>query len=58
MGDSGVPFNRATVAVNQVRHVTESMRSGQIAGDGPFTKKASLLLSKLHENRPVLLTTS
>ena len=58
MTDSRVPFNRATVATKQVDYVSESMRSGQIAGDGPFTKKASTLLSKLHENKPVLLTTS
>ena len=58
MNDSRVPFNRATVATNQVDYVTESMHSGQIAGDGPFTKKASTLLSKLHDNHPVLLTTS
>ena len=58
MTDSRVPFNRATVATKQMDYVSESMRSGQIAGDGPFTKKASTLLSKLHENKPVLLTTS
>ena len=58
MGNPQVPFNRATVAINQIDYVAESMQSGQIAGDGPFTQKASKFLSKLHEDNPVLLTTS
>ena len=53
-----VPFNRAAVAINQIDYVADSMQSGRIAGDGPFTQKASKLLSKLHEDNPVLLTTS
>ena len=53
-----VPFNRAKVAPNQEKYVYESMNSGHISGDGPFTRRASDHLSRLHNDSAVLLTTS
>lgn len=53
-----IPFNRPRVAPNQIEYLTKSIRSGRIAGDGPFTKKVSEYLSNIHENSAVLLTTS
>jgi dTDP-4-amino-4,6-dideoxygalactose transaminase len=53
-----VPFNRAKVAPNQVKYVRESMSSGHISGDGPFTRRASDHLSRIHNDSAVLLTTS
>ena len=53
-----VPFNRPTIAPMQSRYIDESFRSGHWSGDGPFTKKASLGISKLHRGSKVLLTTS
>ena len=36
----------------------ESMNSGHISGDGPFTRRASDHLSRIHNDSAVLLTTS
>jgi dTDP-4-amino-4,6-dideoxygalactose transaminase len=55
---SAVPFNRPTIAPLQASYVNEAFQNGHLSGDGPFTKKASLALSKLHEGSKVLLTTS
>lgn len=53
-----VPFNRPAIAPNQLAYVNEAFESGQLAGDGPFTKKASSILSDMHGGSKVLLTTS
>lgn len=53
-----VPFNRPTVAPNQLEYVREAFDSGHLSGDGPFTRKASDLLSQIHGGSKVLLTTS
>jgi dTDP-4-amino-4,6-dideoxygalactose transaminase len=53
-----VPFNRPTIAPQQSAYVNEAFHGGHLSGDGPFTKKASQLLSELHGGSKVLLTTS
>ena len=53
-----VPFNRPTIAPQQSAYVSEAFRGGHLSGDGPFTKKASEVLSDLHGDSKVLLTTS
>jgi dTDP-4-amino-4,6-dideoxygalactose transaminase len=53
-----VPFNRATVAPRQMEYVDEAFSNGHLSGDGPFTKRASEMLSKMHGGSKVLLTTS
>jgi dTDP-4-amino-4,6-dideoxygalactose transaminase len=53
-----VPFNRPTVAPNQLEYVSQSFASGHLSGDGPFTARASKMLSELHNESKVLLTTS
>ena len=53
-----VPFNRPTIAPQQSAYVNEAFRGGHLSGDGPFTKKASQVLSDLHGGSKVLLTTS
>lgn len=53
-----VPFNRPTIAPNQLEYVSQSFSSGHLAGDGPFTARASKMLSELHNGSKVLLTTS
>ena len=53
-----VPFNRPTVAPNQLEYVSQSFASGHLSGDGPFTARASKMLSELHNGNKVLLTTS
>lgn len=53
-----VPFNRPTVAPNQLEYVSQSFSSGRLSGDGPFTARASKILSDIHNGSKVLLTTS
>lgn len=53
-----VPFNRPTVAPNQLEYVSQSFSSGHLSGDGPFTARASKILSDIHNGSKVLLTTS
>ncbi len=53
-----IPFNRATIAPNQLELVSEAFESGHLAGDGRFTRRASELLSEVHRGSTVLLTTS
>ena len=53
-----VPFNRPTVAPNQLAYVTEAFESGHLSGDGPFTRRATEILSAMHLGSKVLLTTS
>jgi dTDP-4-amino-4,6-dideoxygalactose transaminase len=53
-----VPFNRATVAPNQLAYVNEVFSSGHLAGDGSFTRRASADLSQRLDGADVLLTTS
>jgi dTDP-4-amino-4,6-dideoxygalactose transaminase len=53
-----IPFNRPTIAPNQLKYVQESFHSAHLAGDGEFTRRASNLLSDLHIGAKALLTTS
>lgn len=53
-----IPFNRATVAPNQVDYVSTVFASGHLSGDGLFTRQASARLSDIHGGATVLLTTS
>lgn len=53
-----VPFNRPTIAPNQLMYVQQAFEQGHLAGDGPFTRQASEELSRLHNGSKVLLTTS
>jgi dTDP-4-amino-4,6-dideoxygalactose transaminase len=53
-----VPFNRPTVAPQQLEYVNQSFSNGHLSGDGPFTARASKMLSELHNGSKVLLTTS
>ena len=55
---TSVPFNRPTVAPRQIEYVNEAFQGRHLSGDGPFTEKASQLLSDLHCGSKVLLTTS
>lgn len=39
MNTKKVPFNKASVTATEEKYLLESLRSGSISGDGPFTKK-------------------
>lgn len=53
-----IPFNRPTIAPHQLDYVNQTFATGQLSGDGPFTSRASQILSELHGGSKVLLTTS
>lgn len=53
-----VPFNRATVAPNQLRYVEQVFVSGRLAGTGPISQQVEEKLADLHSGAPVLLTSS
>jgi dTDP-4-amino-4,6-dideoxygalactose transaminase len=53
-----VPFNRPTVAPNQIGLVEQSLASGRLAGDGPFTHSVTETLGALHGGARVMLTPS
>ena len=53
-----VPFNRPTVAPNQIAYVSESFSSDKISGDGPFTERAVEALGGVLGTDRVLLTPS
>jgi dTDP-4-amino-4,6-dideoxygalactose transaminase len=53
-----IPFNRPALMGNEERYMMESLASGQISGDGIYTKRCHELLEKLLGVRKALLTTS
>lgn len=53
-----IPFVKPYVAGDELAYVAESFGSGVVAGDGPFTRRAAELVSKLTGGVGTLLTTS
>lgn len=53
-----IPFNRPSLEGNEERYMIESLSSGHVSGDGPFTKKCLALLERELGTADVLLTTS
>lgn len=53
-----IPFNRPSLAGNELEYIREAVQSGQISGDGVYSKKCHTLLESLLGVPKVLLTTS
>jgi dTDP-4-amino-4,6-dideoxygalactose transaminase len=53
-----IPFNRVTLAGDELRHIADAITQGHIGGDGAFTRRAQDLLQDLLDVPKVLLTTS
>ena len=53
-----IPFSRVAPMGREMEYVQESLGSGQIVGDGPFTKKCQELLRKRLGAHSALFTTS
>lgn len=53
-----IPFSRASISSLEEKYVSESLRSGHLCGDGPFTKKCHAWLEKNVETPKALLTHS
>lgn len=54
---NALPLSRPHLTGNEQKYILESLSSGKLSGDGPFTKRASELLKAI-TGRDVLLTTS
>ena len=53
-----IPFNRPSLAGMEHEYMREAVASGQISGDGPFTRRCHLLLEQQLGVPKALLTTS
>lgn len=53
-----VPFNRVTLAPDQIAFVTDAFTSGHVSGDGPWSRRAAERLAALSEGLHVLPTPS
>jgi len=53
-----IPFNRAHLTGNEVALMESVLKGGVLEGDGPFTARASALLTELTGAAAALLTTS
>lgn len=55
---SPIVFHRPSLAPRELDYVAQALQSAHTSGDGPFTRRASSLLSAEMQGLPVLLTTS
>ena len=53
-----IPLNRLSLTGGEMDNIARSLASGQVGGDGPFTKQCQQLLEQTFAARRVLLTTS
>lgn len=53
-----IPFHRPAISELELSYITESLRSGRLAGDGPFTKRCHQWLAAELKSPHVLLTHS
>jgi dTDP-4-amino-4,6-dideoxygalactose transaminase len=53
-----IPFNRPHLAGSEAQYLHEAMARGPLSGDGPFTKRATALLTAIIGAPAALLTTS
>jgi len=53
-----IPFNRLSLAGNELRYISQAIEYGQVSGDGVFSKKCQTLLEEVLHVPKVLLTTS
>lgn len=53
-----IPFNKPTLTGCETTYITEAVASGQISGDGSFTRKCHAILEQETGTHKALLTTS
>ena len=53
-----ISFNKSFLAGNELKYIEQAVLSGQIKGDGPFTKKCNEWMEQKFNAEKVLLTTS
>ncbi len=55
---TAIPFNRAYVTGAETTHMEAALASGTLEGDGPFTARATAVLTRMIGSAATLLTTS
>jgi dTDP-4-amino-4,6-dideoxygalactose transaminase len=58
MTEKPIPFNRAGLAGNEFKYISEALEAGHISGDGRYTKRCHEFLERELGVGKVLLTTS
>jgi dTDP-4-amino-4,6-dideoxygalactose transaminase len=58
MTPAKIPFNRASLAGNELEYIRQAVEEMHISGDGPFSKRCEQLLQQLLDVKRALLTTS
>jgi dTDP-4-amino-4,6-dideoxygalactose transaminase len=53
-----IPFNKATLAGNELQYMSQAIQNYHVSGDGPFTHKCHALLEEIVGVPKALLTTS
>jgi len=53
-----IPFNKPFFIGNEIKYISQAVKSGKISGDGLFTKKCHDFFEKKYGFKKVLLTTS
>ena len=53
-----IPFNKPFIVGEELKYIVDAVESGNVAGDGTFTKKCHALMEEKFDARKVLLTTS
>lgn len=53
-----IPFNKAYLAGNEIKYITEVVNTGKISGNGMFTKKCQEFFEKRYGFKKALMTTS
>jgi len=53
-----IPFNKPFIVGKELYYISQSVKSGQIAGDGLFTRKCQKFMEKKFNANKILLTTS
>ena len=56
--DTSIPFNRPSLAGDELRYMAEAVETGHLSGDGRFTARCHALLEQSLGVRKALLTTS
>src|SRR5690348_14754186 len=58
MAPAKIPFNRASLAGNELDYIRQAIDEMHISGDGPFSKRCEQLLQQVTGTKRALLTTS
>jgi len=56
--DYKIPFNKPSLGQREIEAITEVIKSGKIAGNGPIGKRTEVFMREFFESEFVLLTTS